>query len=112
MVKMGFYSEPTNPKVAGYTGLYGGSCFEEYMNLSKELEESINWFFQHAGSNLDIEYNEENWSRTNCLYHKLKNVGWRGILRAYTNDDKLAIPGFSLAGYDIGADSMYYSPSW
>lgn len=110
MIRIGFYSEATNIKVKGYLGLYGGSFIVEYMDLSKDLKKHINWFFETTENSLDIEYNEKNWAEISKLCNKLKKAGWEGTLRVYTDDENFEKPDFTFLGYDVGADSMYYSP--
>lgn len=110
MIRIGLYSEPTNTDVKGYLGLYGGSFLIDYMKKNNSLDKLINWFFEKSRDGQDMEYNEENLKKIVELRHNIKREKWEGNILCFTDDKQIKIPDSTMIGYDICADSMYYSP--
>jgi len=110
MIRVALFSQPTNQEVATYFGLYGGSCLVDYMQTDKYLEGLIKWFFESSRDGQDVEYDEKSQEKIFELYQGLKTQKWRGSLIVFTDDKKIILPDFTMKGYDIGADGMYYSP--
>ena len=107
---MGLYFEPTNKTVKGYLGLYRGNDIINYTKNTKELSTLINWFFINSRNGQDVVYNEKNKKMIVKLYQALKQKKWEGDLVCFTDTAPVEMPDFTFLGYDICADSMYYSP--
>lgn len=107
MIGMRLYFEPINDSVKGYSGLYRGSFNVDHMKNTNNL---INAFFKTSADGQNLAYNEENREKIIELYQSLKREKWDGDLICFTDDKRVEIPGFTMVGYDVCADSMYYSP--
>ncbi len=110
MIRIGLYSEPTNKEIKRYSGLYRGNEMIKYAKSGKVLSAMLNRFFATSRNGQDVDYNETNKKMIVELYNSLKKENWDGDLVLFTDDGDIEMPGFSFVGYDICADSMYYSP--
>ena len=110
MIKIGLYCEPINEEVKGYLGLYRGNFIVDYMKNNNRLYNLINSFFEISVNGQNLVYNEKNRKNIVELYQDLKREKWGGDLICFTDDRRVEIPNFTMVGYDICADSMYFSP--
>ena len=110
MIKIGLYCEPINADSKGYLGLYRGSFSIGYMENNNRLYNLINDFLERTADGQSLDYNEKNRKKIVELYRGLKNENCDVNLVCFTDDKQVEIPDFMLIGYDICADSMYYSP--
>ena len=111
-MRIGLYNKPTNDKISKYRGLYRQNNLIDYLDgRNNILNNMIEWFFSLSNGDMPIEYTKDNLNKSLHLLKALRDEKWQGELIMFTDDTKLEIPsGFDLIGYDICADSMYYSP--
>lgn len=111
-MKIGLYGEPTNSIFSYYRGLYRQNDLidlYEYDNIS--LIKEIDRYFSLSNEGGYVEYTETNLSELLLFYRTFKAAGWLGDIILFTDNVYAGIPtDFELLGYDICADSMYYSP--
>jgi len=111
MVRIGFYSETQNTDVKGYLGLYRSSGIIDYVLNNKDLYHLFGNFFGKSDDWQNIDYTDENIKMILELFHRLKREGWEGNIVCFTDGEYAEIPSsFTMHGYDICSDSMYYSP--
>ena len=111
-MRIGLYDKPINNEVSKYKGLYReNNLIDFYEKHNKILTNMIEWFFSKSRDGMHIEYTEENMKKVVQMLNALKDEKWEGELLLFTDTRELQSPfGFELIGYDICADSMYYSP--
>ena len=111
-MNIGLYNEPVNSNLSNYKGLYRQNNIidlTESDNLN--LRTAVDWFFSVSREGTFLAYGNENNARLSVLYSLLKSEEWRGEIILFTDRNNVNIPsGFVLLGYDICADSKYYSP--
>jgi len=105
MIRISLYSTPVNGDVFLFMTISMGNI-HDFETQRKDIQ----CFFATEKNRLSIEYNETNMKKIVRLYHNLKTEEWEGNLTIFTDDEKLEIPNTILLGYDICAESMYYSP--
>lgn len=93
-----------------YQGLYRDNNCLDYMGISKKLKQNIEKFLKDSSNGLFVEYNSENFKNIFELYELIRNVGWSGDLIIFGDLSNKIFEHCELIGYDICADSMYYSP--
>ena len=111
-MRFGLYDKPINDEVSKYKGLYRENELIDFCEKSNSiLTNMIEWFFSQSRDGMHIKYTEENMNKMVQFLDMLRDEKWKGELLLFTDDRELEIPfGFELIGYDICADSMYYSP--
>lgn len=108
-MNIGLYQEPTNSELTKYRGLYRQNSIFELME--SDAHNLIDWFFSLSREGDFIEYSEDNKERLSELYSILRTQKWKGEILLFTDCYQERIPSdFVLLGYDICADSKYYSP--
>ena len=110
-MNIGLYSEPTNESLPNYRGLYRQNGLIDFCDSSSHaVRKEIDWYFSNAKDGGFLGYSKETHRRVLLLYGLLTAEKWPGEIIAFT--DKMTAPptGAALLGYDICADSRYYSP--
>ena len=111
-MNIGFYNESMNSIMRSYRGLYRCNnlidiCESNSLCVKKDIE----WYFRASIEGNYLEYTDNNMKRLLQLYQKLKGQKWEGDLVLFTDKVKALAPmNFKFLGYDICADSRYYSP--
>ena len=108
---IGLYDKPTNACRPGYRGLFrSNGLIDFYYHESPLVRDRLAWFFKNSSEGMHIEYSEENQLKLQALHNILCSVGWYGDMLFFT--DTKAQPPLECAflGYDVCADSKYYSP--
>lgn len=111
-MRIGLYDKPTNDELPKYKGLYRQNDLVDFCERQNDvLTNMVEWFFEQSTDGMNIEYTEANENKTIQLLRLLRDEKWDGELVLFTDENNLQVPfGFELLGYDICADSMYYSP--
>lgn len=111
-MNIGLYKEPVNPLFPNYRGLYRqNNLIDLYENGSKYLTEFIKRYYSDSIDGIYLQYNHKNKLQLISLYQELKHENWSGEIILFTDNTALACPDdCELIGYDICADSKYYSP--
>lgn len=111
-MRLGLYDKPINDEVSKYKGLYRQNDLVDFCEGQNGiLTNMMKWFFSQSRDGMHIEYTEGNMNKVVQLLEMLRDEKWRGELLLFTDARDLKIPlGFELIGYDICADSKYYSP--
>ena len=109
-MNIGLYGEPTNLELLKYKGLYRqNNLIDFYYN--NVFESYIEWYFSISTEGNYIQYTKENEIRVIFLYKILKAENWYGDIILFTDNIDTAIStDYELIGYDVCADSKYYSP--
>lgn len=108
---IGFYNCPINECIFNYKGLYRENNLIDYDNKNFMRAKELNWYLSNSIEGMFMEYKEINMPELISIYIELKNNEWRGELILFTDKINKDIPNkFELLGYDICADSRYYSP--
>ena len=113
-MNIGLYKEPTNLAQIKYRGIYRQNgiidLFLEESNDSRFIK-AMEWYFSKSREGFYLKYTERNETQLISLYGMLRNKNWDGELLLFTDKTKAIIPyGYEFIGYDVCADSMYYSP--
>lgn len=111
-MRIGFFDKPINDDVPHYKGLYRqNDLLEFFEGHSYQLSKMMKWFFGHSQDGTHIEYSDTNLTKTLQILNLLRNEKWYGELMLFSDAGAVSVPsGFELVGYDICADSKYYSP--
>ncbi|MBQ3112751.1 MAG: hypothetical protein IJC05_00055 [Phascolarctobacterium sp.] len=108
MTRIGVYDYCTNARLVTYKGLYRGNQIMNFYDALGEAEE----FFNMATDGNSMEATDDHLTFICMLLNKLKRYGYKPDLICYTDETSVSgvIESFDFIGYDICADSMYYSP--
>lgn len=108
---IGIYNEPTNSEMINYKGLYRQNNLLDFLDKGDSLlKKYINWFFEYSNEGNYMEYAENDLPKLLKLVQLLKHHGWDGELIVFTDNQCASVlPNTVLLGYDICADSKYYS---
>ena len=111
-MNIGLYNEPVNSDALNYRGLYRLNNIVELTESDNlKLRCAIDWFFSVSREGNFLAYDNENNARISELYSLLKSEKWSGEIILFTDRNCVSAPvGCVLLGYDICADSKYYSP--
>lgn len=111
-MNIGLYSQPINSALLNYRGLYRENGMIDLIESDNHhLTSLIDWFFLTSREGDFLEYTKQNMEQLLSLFSILKVKKWIGEIVLFTDCCKAIIPsGFALLGYDICADSKYYSP--
>jgi len=111
-MRIGFYSTPTNDKLTEYKGLYRENGLIDFCEgYTNNLIQMVKSFFLAAQDGMHIEYSDKNLKKALKLWTMLCGQKWQGDLLLFSDSCDFSVPvGFSFLGYDICADSRYYSP--
>ncbi len=111
-MNIGFYAEPTNENMLMYKGLYRqNGLIDISTSKNRYLNKGIKWYFRSSIEGNFMEYSEENKQRLLLMYEILKTEQWQGEIIIFTDNFDVEIPSnCKFLGYDICADSKYYSP--
>lgn len=109
---VGLYSESTNPQLKNYKGLYRQNDLIDFSDSSDPLlKKTVKWFFKNSVEGNYMKYSEKSLFEIIRLAELLRLHGWNGDLIVFTDNYSEAIPMNTVfLGYDICADSRYYSP--
>jgi hypothetical protein len=110
--RIGLYETPTNGDVGKYSGLYRRNDLFLYEGRNTDLDRLINHFYSISVDAMHAVFNKENAECIVKLYKVLHSEGWTGdavIFHDETAQIQL-LNNFEFTGYDVCADSMYYSP--
>lgn len=109
---IGFYDCPINDRVLNYKGLYrDNNLIFNYSNKNFIMANELNWYLSNSREGMFVEYKEINIPKLTSIYIELKNNKWQGDLILFTDKNNSIFPNkFEILGYDICADSRYYSP--
>lgn len=111
-MKIGLYSDPTNSNLSNYKGLYRHCNLVDFYECDNVyLAKTIDKYFSLLKDKNYLDYTKNTNTISLQLYKTIKSYGWNGDLIIFTDKIDENIPNnFDLIGYDICADSKYYSP--
>lgn len=111
-MEIGLYNEPTNTKLSNYKGLYRQCDLMNFYECDNVyLKEIIDKYFSLLKDKNYLDCTENTYTISLQLYRTIKTFGWNGDLIIFTDKISENIPNnFDFIGYDICADSKYYSP--
>ena len=109
---MGIYNEPTNSEMIHYKGLYRQNNLLDFIDKGDSVvRKYIDWFFEYSNEGNYMEYAEKDLPKLLKMIQLLKLQGWDGELIVFTDNHRACVlPNMIFLGYDICADSRYYSP--